>query len=32
MVRLREDKYLLRITQQGMGKAEMGTLGFYLPA
>lgn len=31
-VRLREGKYLLRVTQQGMGKAEMGTLGFYLPA
>lgn len=31
-MRLREGKYLLRVTQQGMGKAEMGTLGFYLPA
>lgn len=32
MVRLREDKYLLRVTQQGMGEAGMGALGFYLPA
>lgn len=32
MVRLREGNYLLRVTQQGMGKAGIEALGLYPPA